>query len=67
MEKLILVFGGIAISAGAYAQADSTNRNLNLQDRNNKQEQKIKTGISLPIAPRKKTKINNSHFKENSK
>ena len=39
MKKLILVFGAIAITAGAYAQADSTNRKTSPRDMNNNQNQ----------------------------
>ena len=35
MKKLILVFATIAISAGAYAQSDSTNKRLSSPDINN--------------------------------
>jgi len=39
MKKLILVFVAVAITAGAYAQPDSLNRKMNLQD--NRQYQNV--------------------------
>src|SRR5665647_1828043 len=41
MKKLILVFIAIAITAGAYAQAGSTNRKMSPQDLNNTQKQNL--------------------------
>jgi len=41
MKKIILVFVAIAITAGAYAQNDSTNKKMNMHDRNNRQNQDI--------------------------
>jgi hypothetical protein len=35
MKKVILLFAAIAITAGAYAQTDSTNTKLNSRDMNN--------------------------------
>ena len=41
MKKLILVFVAIAITAGAYAQSDSTNKKMSPRDMNNNQIQKV--------------------------
>jgi len=41
MKKLIVVFVAIAISAGAYAQAGSTNGKTSPQDLKNKQNQNV--------------------------
>lgn len=51
MRKLILVFAAIAITAGAYAQIDSTNRKLSHMDMNNNRNQNVHyspVGKSLP-------------------
>ena len=41
MKKLILVFAVIVITAGAYAQADSTKRKMSPPDMNNTQNQNL--------------------------
>jgi hypothetical protein len=41
MKKLIVAFAAIAITAGAYAQADSTNRKTSPRNLDNKQNQSL--------------------------
>lgn len=41
MKKVVLVFAAIAITAGAYAQADSTTRKSTPRDLNNNQNQNV--------------------------
>lgn len=43
MKKLILVFAAIAISAGAYAQSDTTHRQMNPREMYNQQNQHMQT------------------------
>lgn len=41
MKKLILVFVAIAITVGAYSQTDTTNKKMNMRDKNNYQNQNL--------------------------
>ena len=51
MKKLILVFAAVAISAGAYAQVDSTNSKTSPQDLNNSKNQNTQTYSAYDLHP----------------